>query len=290
MKTRCEQSKKLGMPPDPRGSMAERLVNLARGPGAEGDGNVAAVRKLLDAGADMEAKVQYYGTALTAASSSGRIEVVRLLLDRGADIEATYEFGETALMVAAQTVKPGVVRLLAERGANLEAKDRDGATALINVSRQGSFEMVSLLVELGADVLATRRDGCTALGVIASRYEGMSEKDILFHGTYDARVTEFLEAATLAAEEAAATAKRVPADHPPVPKGAPPCEWAKVPSTGDEALDWEIARTRAMQDRRPGDLDWGFSVWWLAAAWVAMCLYAWGPDLAVRALLPSAVR
>ena len=79
----------------------------------------------------------------------------------------------------------------------------------------------------------------------------------------------------------------VPAGHPPVPRGAPLCKYAKRdPSKGNGSLeDWEDARDQAMHDRRPDEVDLGFSVAWLIAAWVTMCLYTWGPDLGVRAFI-----
>jgi ankyrin repeat protein len=62
--------------------MSAALVDAA----ARGD--VRRVRRLLDRGADIEARGSNGRTALTAAAYSGHREVVECLLDRGADIEA----------------------------------------------------------------------------------------------------------------------------------------------------------------------------------------------------------
>lgn len=82
----------------------------------------------------------------------------------------------------------------------------------------------------------------------------------------------------------------VPTGHPPVPRGAQACQWAKPIITGDEFVDWEHDREQAMQNLRPGELDWGFSVGWLIAAWLAMLMYSWGPDLGLRTFVEDSVR
>ncbi len=60
-------------------------------------GNVAAVRLLLDAGIDVNARDARGMTALIAASEHGHVAVVKLLLDRGADVHLKNKMGATAL-------------------------------------------------------------------------------------------------------------------------------------------------------------------------------------------------
>ena len=65
-----------------RVSLNRELIEAA----AEGD--VRWVRKLLDRGADVNARGALGGTPLHWAAREGRLSVARLLLDRGADVNA----------------------------------------------------------------------------------------------------------------------------------------------------------------------------------------------------------
>ena len=104
---------------------------------AAGLGFTPVVRRLLDAGVDVNAR---YGNDLTVlmwaagyAEGAGALDaeaVVNLVLDRGADIDARDNRGRTALMIAADADHGGMVDLLLARGAARDLKDRDGKTAL----------------------------------------------------------------------------------------------------------------------------------------------------------------
>jgi len=91
----------------------------------------AAVRALLDAGADVHAtarntmKVQPLHAAVAARSQ----EIVQLLLDRGADPNARQQLGYTALMGAAGAGRDDMVTLLLARGADPALASEDGKTA-----------------------------------------------------------------------------------------------------------------------------------------------------------------
>ena len=61
-----------------------------------------------------------------AAARAGNAAAVRLLLDRGADPNAREEsLGETALMWAAAENHPEAVKLLVARGADVNARSND---------------------------------------------------------------------------------------------------------------------------------------------------------------------
>ena len=69
---------------------------------------------------------------LIQAAKTGDTAAVRQLLDQGANIEAKEDYeGKTALMKAAAWASTNVVKLLLEKGANIEAKENDGETAMI---------------------------------------------------------------------------------------------------------------------------------------------------------------
>ena len=65
-------------------------------------GDAAMVKKLLELGADPNAKQQSGWTALHNAASQGNVEVVRLLRAKGADLAARTDDGKTAADLAAE--------------------------------------------------------------------------------------------------------------------------------------------------------------------------------------------
>ena len=102
--------------------------------------DIASMRVLLDAGADVRRANRTNATALLFAAGLGRnrltpeteraaVEAVRLCLDHGADINAVNAAGQTAVHVAAQQ-SDAVLQLLADRGARFDLKDGQGKTPL----------------------------------------------------------------------------------------------------------------------------------------------------------------
>ncbi len=82
------------------------------------DGDTAAVRAKLDAGADVNAELPILGTRpLMAAAARGQLEIVRFLLDRGADVNVSDLTGWTPLHAAAYSGDPEIIRLLLDWGA-----------------------------------------------------------------------------------------------------------------------------------------------------------------------------
>ena len=97
---------------------------------AASHGHTEVVKRLLDRGADINAKYDYGQTALFRAADNGHIEVVKLLLDRGAHIYAPYDDGWMLLLCAAYRGRTELVKLLLDRGADINAEDAVGTTPL----------------------------------------------------------------------------------------------------------------------------------------------------------------
>ena len=97
--------------------------------GASEKGDEKTVCRLLEDGADINAKGEYDETPLFCAAGYGHEKVVELLLKNEADIEAGSFYG-TALHAAAENGHAEVVRLLLEEGADINTEDEEGKTAL----------------------------------------------------------------------------------------------------------------------------------------------------------------
>jgi uncharacterized protein len=118
---------------------------------ASRNGDVAAMRLLLEKGADPAMEQKNRTTGLMLASGQGRglgtfadefateaemYQAVKLLLEQHVDINAANEAGQTALHFAALSMD-SVVELLIKSGANIDAKDRQGRTPLDMASGKG---------------------------------------------------------------------------------------------------------------------------------------------------------
>jgi ankyrin repeat protein len=108
-------------------------------------GDIAAMKLLLAAGADVNLATRPGITPLMAAAGMGAkeedttgrfktqeeaIEAIQLCLAAGAKIDATNAQGQTALFAAAQFGHDKVVEFLIAKGANVNAKDQRGFTPL----------------------------------------------------------------------------------------------------------------------------------------------------------------
>src|SRR5690606_15598562 len=114
-----------------------------------------AVRRLLEAGADVNAANRTGTTPLLLASIAGDAEMIRLMLDAGADPNQTFTNGETALMMAARTGRADAIEVLIEHGAEVDARERlRGTTALMWAAAYSNPEAVRALLEAGADYAA----------------------------------------------------------------------------------------------------------------------------------------
>jgi Ankyrin repeats (3 copies) len=100
------------------GAQAEAMADAAR------KGDAEAVKKLLDAGVDVNTKFRYGTTALSFACDRGHLDVVKLLLDRGADVNVRDTFYMATPLTWAVSPQMGrkpqhseIVRLLLAKGA-----------------------------------------------------------------------------------------------------------------------------------------------------------------------------
>ena len=91
---------------------------------------------------------------LLRAARKGRVDEIGKLLDAGADIEARggfFSLGQTPLASAVYYGHKGAAECLIRRGANVEARDEAGDTVLWTAVAHGRTEIAKLLLDHGAD-------------------------------------------------------------------------------------------------------------------------------------------
>jgi beta-lactamase regulating signal transducer with metallopeptidase domain len=121
---------------------------------ASADGDVEGIEKLLQAGANVNVKIEGDGSPLISASRANRLAAAKLLLDRGADPNIAVPGDGSPLIGAAREGAVRVMALLVERGANIELVVPGDENALISACASGHLEAVRFLVERGANVNA----------------------------------------------------------------------------------------------------------------------------------------
>ena len=121
-------------------------------------GDLASVSRLLDKGADINARDtgRFFrsDTALHHAARRNDVELAKLLVGRGADPNVQGSTGYTPLHVAAGLGREKMVAWLLRHGANPSAVDRRRGMPLHAAVLQGQPRVVQLLIEAGADVNA----------------------------------------------------------------------------------------------------------------------------------------
>ena len=92
---------------------------------------------------------------LMKAAESGEADTVKKLLDAGADVEAIdRKIGFTALSHGAYSGGEDVVSLLLEHGADVNRQDNLGCPPLFYAVMRGRFHTAKLLLDKGADINA----------------------------------------------------------------------------------------------------------------------------------------
>jgi ankyrin repeat protein len=114
--------------------------------------DIEMVQALVAAGAKVDVANNYGITPLLDASRTGDVAMIEVLLKAGADPKRTHPEGETTVMAASRAGSVPAVRLLLDRGVNVNATDSfQKETALMWASAEGHLEVVDTLLKAGAN-------------------------------------------------------------------------------------------------------------------------------------------
>ena len=126
-------------------------------------GDLASVKRWVEAGADVKWHLSSGWTPLLVAVQGGNAEVVRFLAVRGGSLNATLPDGTGALTIAALQGKTDVAHFLVEAGADVNAATDDGRTPLMASCINNQAEITEFLTAHGAQTEQEDARGLTAL-------------------------------------------------------------------------------------------------------------------------------
>lgn len=110
------------------------------------DGRTDLLQLLIKNGADVNATAPGW-TALGLAAANDNTDAVKLLLDARADFEAKNENGNTALHEAAKTQNAELISLLLQVGATVDSTNREDTTPLMLAVTSNRSNVVRVLLE-----------------------------------------------------------------------------------------------------------------------------------------------
>jgi ankyrin repeat protein len=108
-------------------------------------GDTIEVRRLVEAGADVNAQTDSGVTPLMNAAGMGNKEAVELLIQKGANVNHRTSGNFTPLMQAALVGKTEIVKILLDAGADPTVKDTGGRTAINWAEDQKHDDIVQLI-------------------------------------------------------------------------------------------------------------------------------------------------
>lgn len=116
--------------------------------------NIESIKLLLDANADIHAKDLDDMTPLLHAVKSGSLEATKLLYEKGGKDDLRNEAtAAIALSIAADNAQPEMMKFLLQTAdINPNVKGKYGSTAITMAAMRNNIEVVHLLIEAGADV------------------------------------------------------------------------------------------------------------------------------------------
>ena len=148
-------------------------------------GFLEPTKKLIGAGASVNAPCGNHGNALQAASYNGHQEIVCLLLDKGADVNAGGGEYFSALQAVSGSGHLEILKILLEAGADVNAQGGPHGSALQAASYRGHQQIVEILLDAGADVNAQGGEFGNALKAALVRRQHEIAQILRDHGAQE---------------------------------------------------------------------------------------------------------
>ncbi len=118
-------------------------------------GDLAAVRRLVAAGANVNVTGTDGATPLIWAAYNTDAEMTQVLLAAKAKVDTQNRYGVTALLTASRTGDLAVMEQLLKAGANPNVAPPEAETPLMAAARTGKVEAIKLLLAKGANINGT---------------------------------------------------------------------------------------------------------------------------------------
>ncbi|MBA4285970.1 MAG: hypothetical protein C0434_10625 [Xanthomonadaceae bacterium] len=129
-------------------------------------GDLAALKRMLDAGVDVNSRDTLDQTPLIAAVSQNSLAAVTEVLKRGAKLDIVDKAGWAPLHFATFfSDQTEVMKALLDAGADVNARNDRGITALYFAAATGHEAQVKLLLARGADRRIASKTGWTPLRI-----------------------------------------------------------------------------------------------------------------------------
>jgi ankyrin repeat protein len=130
-----------------------------------------------DEAKDLKARRPDGSTALQWAAFAGDAAEAKRLIAAGADVNAKNNYGINAMLLAADIASTELIELLLKAGADANSANPDGETALHLVARAGNIEAAKLLLKAGAKVDPREKFGeqTPLMWAVARRHPAMVE-------------------------------------------------------------------------------------------------------------------
>jgi len=129
----------------PPGALVEAVINY----------DLAAVKRLLQQGANPSDTDGYGNSALGRAASYAYVEIARVLIEAGAKLDMRNRLGETPLIIAVSTGysagRETIVRMLLDKGAKMDIKNNNGETAMDIAVSKSFTQIIKMMNEAAAN-------------------------------------------------------------------------------------------------------------------------------------------
>ncbi len=130
---------------------------------AAAQGDVQAVTRLLEKGADVQAADANGVTPLIAAAYRNHLDVAQVLVEAGADVNTQDRTKQSAYLISTSEGYLELLQLTLAAGADVHSLDSYNGTGLIRAADRGHVEIIAELLKTDIDLDHINRLGWTAL-------------------------------------------------------------------------------------------------------------------------------